>query len=98
MSFIARRGGPFGEIIGGDGVPGPAAEDVDGLAVRNGHQPGRDVGIRRQVGIGLQRRQEGFRPRIVAVDGTDDDPADPQHRGTVLGDHGLEGLFERHTE
>ncbi len=54
-------------------------------------QPGLDVGVGGQVGIGAQRRQEGLRPGVLGVDGADDGAAHPQHGRAVLGHH----VFER---
>ena len=50
---------------------GPHPGDVDRLAVRDRHQPGRHVGVGGQVGIGPQRREEGLRPGVVGIDRTE---------------------------
>ena len=59
--------------------------------MRDGHQPRLDVGVVGQFGVGAQRRQEGLRPGVLGVDGSDDGAAHPQHGRAVLGHH----LFER---
>ena len=48
------------DVVGGNGVPGPVPDDVDSLAVGDGHQPGLDVRFGRQVGVSLQRGQKGL--------------------------------------
>ncbi len=57
----------------------------------DGDEPGLDVGVGGQVGVGAQRRQERLGPGVLGVDGSDDGAADPQHGRAVLGHH----VFER---
>src|SRR5712692_3977503 len=78
------------------GTASPAAGDVDGLAVGDGHEPRFDVGVGRKIGVGLHRGQEGFRPGVVGIRGAQDGPADAQYGASVRGDDGLERLLARH--
>ena len=73
-----------------DRPAGDGADDVDRLAVRDGHQPGLDVGVGRQVRVGPHRGQERLRPGVVGVGRPEDGPAYPQHGRAVPGDHRVE--------
>lgn len=82
-----------GDVRNGVGGHGPAscrAMNVDGLAVRDGHQPGLHVRVLGQIGVRPECGEEGLRPRVVGVDGTDHGATDPQHHGAVGGHDGLE--------
>ena len=91
---LGRRA--IGQLGDGDGAPAGGANVVDGLAMGDGHQPGRHVTVRSQAGIRLHRRKERVGPGVLGVIGAQHGPADAQDRRAMLGDDVLEG-WEVHT-
>jgi len=69
------------------------AEHVDGLAVRDRDEPRFDVGGIRQVRVGAQRGEEGFRPGVIGVVHAEEHSAHAQHRVPVLRHDLLERLL-----
>ena len=69
---------------------GTGAQDVEGLAVRDRHQPGPDVAVGSQPRIGAQGRDERLGSRVLGIVVRQQRAADPQHDAGVLGDDVLE--------
>ena len=59
-------------------------------------QPRLDVGVRRELRVGLQGGQERLGPGIVGVDGFQHGPADAKDSRAVLGYQLLEWLLTGH--
>ena len=89
MAVGAFAGRGVGGIGNRDGPPGGCAGDVDGLAVRDRHQPRLDVGVGRQLRVGLHGGQERIRPGVIGVGVADYRPNDAQHGGAVRCDQSL---------
>ncbi|GAB3238557.1 hypothetical protein GCM10027456_02510 [Kineosporia babensis] len=83
-SYLVDGGWTFGRIVAvgrqrqGPRPTGEVPELIDGLAVRDGDQPGLDIAVRSEVGIRLQSRQKSLRPGVFSRGNRPDDrAADP---------------------
>ena len=89
----AERGRRLGDFLDRRGLPLAGPQHVDGLAVRDRHEPRLGVGAVRQVPVGAQRGKEGLRPGVLGVVDAEEHPAYAQHRVPVLRHDLLERLL-----
>ena len=94
MPGPVRAGAGVGKLrdVGHRDRPAAAGADViDRLAVRDGEDPGLQVGGVAQTRIGAQRRDPGLLVAIIGVDATDAGDEKAMHVASVVVDQGLKG-------
>ena len=69
--------------------------DVDRLAVRDRQHPGAQIGVRAQLRIGAQRREERLLKRVIGVVAPERGDEEAQHVVALRVEEALEGRQSR---
>ena len=87
---IRRGDRPVRQVIARHRLPATRPEPVDRLAVGDRQQPRPHVAVGSEPGIRPQRGDERLLPVVLGVGRPDQAAQQPQHRRSVLVEHGLE--------